>query len=89
MNYRFQKKLHGWQLVNEQGNVIYRIAKEIWRTGNDITDVNGNLVGQSRIFNNHKHRFYRYDETSRQKHVDATLCYEQDVKLIAAVHLWN
>lgn len=81
MNYRFQKKLQGWQLVNEQGNVVYHIVKEIWRTGIDITDVNGSLVGQSRIVNDHEHRFYRYDETSGQEHVDATLCYEQDVKL--------
>lgn len=87
MNYRFQKKLHSWQLVNEQGDIVYRIVKEIWQTGIDITDVHGDLIGQSRIVNDQEHRCYRYDEKTSKDMWMQSFVTSRMQNCITVVHL--
>lgn len=81
MNYYFQKHLHGWKLMNEQGIVLYQIVKEVWKNGIDILDEHGVLIGESRIVKDQDQRYYLYKSHEKQAYIKAQLCYAKDAKI--------
>lgn len=81
MKYHFQRYLHGWRLMNEQGIVLYQIVKEVWKNGIDILNQSGDFIGESQILKDHDHRYYLFEDHEKKKRVEAQLRYAKDAKI--------